>query len=273
MAAYPKINNILFIGLIFAFFFSCRETDSRKQFVNKQGLVVRRMFYEDGTTIKYEKTYKQDTIPHGYGKIFFPSGQLEFYTEFSNGKRTGKEVMYYKNGKMFREGWHKDNKKDSIWLWYDSLGRLQRKNNWKNGVLIGEQLEYYPDKRIKQCELYSPDGSLGYRGTYNQDGMLLGEEGERKIFIVIKTSHSIYDWKDGEVFNASIYFSFCGSNDQGILELKNTESNTVTERVLTKPGEQNFSYRINQLKKGEYILQAKCLKDDKINSSMRINVE
>ncbi len=266
-------NKILLLFVTSLILFSCKEADKRKEFTNNQGLLVKRLFYSDSTTIKYERTYIRDTVPDGYGKIFFPNGALEFYTEFFNGKRFGKEIRYYLNGKLMREGWHQNDQKDSIWTWYDSLGNIQRKNNWRNGVLTGEQIEYYSNRKIKLCEFYDPHGKISFKEIYDLDGKLLNREGEKGIFIVVKTQHSIYDWKVGEPFTANIYFYFCGSDDRGYVEINRLDDSFIIKKSLVKSSEPNYWFSIDFKKKGIYKLVARYASDSSASVVMKINVQ
>ena len=61
---------------------------------------------------------------HGKWASFYPSGQLQSETEFDNGIRKGKSVVWYENGKVMYEGEYKKDNRFGVWKTYDSSGTL-----------------------------------------------------------------------------------------------------------------------------------------------------
>jgi hypothetical protein len=57
------------------------------------------------------------------------------------------------------------------WL-YDSLGRLMRVSNFKDGSLNGTTIHYYPNGAVSDSVEYKCDKKYGYLWKYNKDGSL-----------------------------------------------------------------------------------------------------
>lgn len=257
MIVMIKNRNCVFFILIASLIFSSCEKksqDTRRRFYNKKGVLVKRVFFEDSTTIKAEATFKRDTILDGYAKRFNRSGRLVSYMEFQNGKKDGQEIHYYENGKIRKKLWNKSGLMDSLMIKYDSLGTEMEIVKIENGVAVGNSYQYYSNSRIKHCIFYNGEGYLTYRVTYDSLGQKIKEEGEFVPMIIIKSdAHSIYQWKVGEVLDARIYFCACLQNDSSIVELR-TNKNVLVERFQLKPNQEVFHFLKKLDVPGEYIL-------------------
>ena len=73
-------------------------------------------------------------------KFYFRSGELSSEGILKDGKPDGKWINYYKNSKKKSLGYWKEALLDSTWLFYDSLGTItlkeEYKNNKKHGIII-----------------------------------------------------------------------------------------------------------------------------------------
>ena len=73
---------------------------------------------------------------HGQWMSFYPSGLLWSELHFDKGKRHGYNVTFFGTGKKRYEGFYKDNKQDSVWCYYDTLGILMEKVLYRNDSII-----------------------------------------------------------------------------------------------------------------------------------------
>ncbi len=73
---------------------------------------------------------------HGQWMSFYPSGLLWSELHFDKGKRHGLNVTFLGNGKKRYEGFYKDNRQDSVWCYYDTLGILMEKVLYRNDTII-----------------------------------------------------------------------------------------------------------------------------------------
>lgn len=97
-----------------------------------------------------------------------------------NGKYEGLARVYHSNGTLSREGYYKNNQRDSLWTWYDAFGKISAKGWYKEDETHGKNFDYYPNGQVESectyingkrngiCKYYAPDGSLQYQKTYNK---------------------------------------------------------------------------------------------------------
>ncbi|MEO6305371.1 MAG: hypothetical protein ABIP51_19575, partial [Bacteroidia bacterium] len=55
---------------------------------------------------------------------------------FDNGLREGPNMAYFGNGKLRYTGFYKNDQRDSIWLYYDSIGNMAEKVLFKNDRVV-----------------------------------------------------------------------------------------------------------------------------------------
>jgi hypothetical protein len=69
---------------------------------------------------------------HGQWMSFYPSGLAWSEMHYDKGLRQGPNITYFENGKIRYAGCYKKDVRDSIWLYYDSIGRLAERVLFKN---------------------------------------------------------------------------------------------------------------------------------------------
>jgi len=238
---------------------ACKQKDTREKFYNDQGLLVKRWFYPD-KTIKIEATYKGDTVAHGYWKSFHPSGKLKAVAEVANGKKNGKETDYYPNGTIQLIGFFKDDKKDSVWLWYDSLGRLVSKIGYVKGVRCGNVYHYFPSGKIKMCYFYNPAGEAASKIEYDSMGIEKSRQGDFSPIVVFVTTHKNDQWKVGEEFKARVYINECSTKGEVEIQFKEAKSVKImsSEKFSATDGVMHYSKTLD--KAGDYFFNV--IQDD-----------
>ena len=97
-------------------------------------------------------------------KEYYDSGKILKESYFSNDKKNGKEKTYYENGQI-----------SSI-------------KNYKDGVVDGEYIEYYSD------------GKLKLKGSY-KNGL---REGEFKTYLINSKSAGSIFYKDGKIIKSTL---------------------------------------------------------------------
>jgi len=75
---------------------------------------------------------------HGQWMSFYPNGIAWSELHFDKGLRHGPNIAYYEDGKMRYSGFYKNDNKDSIWCYYDSLGVMVQKIVFKNDRFVKE---------------------------------------------------------------------------------------------------------------------------------------
>ena len=55
---------------------------------------------------------------------------------YKDGKKNGKSVIYYPNGKITEEGTYKNNRKEGIWKYYNQAGRLTSEETYDHDNVV-----------------------------------------------------------------------------------------------------------------------------------------
>lgn len=75
---------------------------------------------------------------HGKWMSFYPNGLLWSEMEYDKGIRQGLNNAYYPDGKVRYNGFYKNDLKDSVWSYFDSLGTPQKKLLFKSDRFVKE---------------------------------------------------------------------------------------------------------------------------------------
>jgi hypothetical protein len=92
--------------------------------------------YPDGIT-KF-KGYFRFGKRHGQWMSFYPNGLAWSEMNYDKGIPHGPNMTYFMDGKPRYAGFYKNGEKDSLWIFYDSLGVPVKKAIYKKGHLIKE---------------------------------------------------------------------------------------------------------------------------------------
>lgn len=147
--------------------------------------------YPHSNIFKYEGQFK-DGKPIGQFIYYYESGRLQSVVNFKADGKTAYNVMYHESsGRVMAKGKYYEQKKDSVWVYFDNVGNLKSQENYKNGVLDGQQILYYEPYNGKyrvarsqyykngvkhgQYKEYYPNTKLKAEGNYvdgNFDGVV-----------------------------------------------------------------------------------------------------
>jgi len=83
---------------------------------------------------------------------------------------TSRAVHFHPDGEVMARGKYTGQVKDSIWNYYDDLGRLQSVERFVNGELQGERVVYYADGGIAETSVYDHGHLHGPWRQYFQGG-------------------------------------------------------------------------------------------------------
>lgn len=92
--------------------------------------------YATGIT-KFVGFYRQGKR-HGQWLSFYPNGLAWSEMHYDKGLKQGPNLVYYENGNKRYVGFYKNDKQDSVWTYYDSVGVIMKKVVFKNDKLIKE---------------------------------------------------------------------------------------------------------------------------------------
>lgn len=105
----------------------------------------------------YEGEFK-DNLPVGTFKYYYPHDTLQAIMKFSQGGKVAYAQLFHPNGKRMGTGKYVTEQKDSIWTFFDAMGVLISKDNYKMG------------KKHGVCYVYLPEGILSEERNY-KDGL------------------------------------------------------------------------------------------------------
>ncbi|MBA3679880.1 MAG: hypothetical protein H0W73_01640 [Bacteroidetes bacterium] len=89
----------------------------------------------DGGITKFKGTFRFGKR-HGQWVSFYPTGIPWSELHFDKGLRHGINVSYYENGKIRYTGIYKNDVRDSVWSYYDSIGNIAEKVLFKDDKMV-----------------------------------------------------------------------------------------------------------------------------------------
>ena len=219
---------LLFMGLNFILF----SQNTKDQEGRKQGYWIKK--FPNSNAIDYTGQFKDDK-PFGTFIYYFTSGKKKAQITYINSYTTY-TIMYHENEEILAQGKFINQLKDSTWNIYSPSGKVSIIENYKNGILNGERLVFYPlgnsitkKEQVSQKQFYLngklngkqieyfDNGKIWKESNY-QNGVKEGEELtynpygfiEMKDFYLNGTKNGwcfAYD-SIGSKINAKVYFKF-----------------------------------------------------------------
>ena len=74
---------------------------------------------------------------HGQWMAFYENGNMWSECFYDKGKKQGASNVYYANGNPQYKGWFKNDLRDSLWLFFDTLGKQVDKRAFSKDVETG----------------------------------------------------------------------------------------------------------------------------------------
>lgn len=128
---------------------------------------------KDKAGIKIYEGRFEHGIPTGEFRYFYPDGNLKTISKLSSGGNFAYVVSYFPNGKKMAEGYYRNEKKDSTWIFYSEFTDVKiREENYRDGVLNGLSRFYYPNGEPYELKNYINGVQEGSWEKYNETGVL-----------------------------------------------------------------------------------------------------
>jgi len=202
----------------------------------KQGLWYRT--YSDGG-LYYSGYFKNDK-PQPNSKLYYyqDNGKLMAIHSFRENNQIVDARHFFKNGKIQSTGKYLNQKKDSIWNFYDEKGILRSMDSYKLDSLDGNSIIYYPSGGVLKNQSYSNGTPIGKWFELYEDG---------------KTRTS-GNWKNGKYDGDFVFYHSNGNKEAsgkylaGIKDgqwLYYTSNGKLEMQVLYEKGEQIKAVRHN----------------------------
>jgi antitoxin component YwqK of YwqJK toxin-antitoxin module len=117
----------------------------------------------------YEGYFKNDQ-PIGTFTRYHENGQLKSIQDCSQLPFRCITQVYYRENKLAAEGNYLNQKKDSIWKYFDDKGKLIKQESFKEGVKHGMFLTYYSNGKVAEEENYEHGKKTGLWMQYYENG-------------------------------------------------------------------------------------------------------
>ncbi len=170
--------NTLKLSLIFLFAISlnvnAQTINQIDEFGNKEGKWIKK--YENNN-VKYEGQFHGNK-PYGTFTYYYKDGKKKAMTKFRDNGVVADNETYYESGKLMAVGKYVNKKKDSIWNYYldEEKNPIVSMETYKNGMLNGESITYYPNSGKPTEIIYFKNGKKnGKLLKYFPDGTLMTE--------------------------------------------------------------------------------------------------
>lgn len=127
-----------FILIFILILFSCNQENYKKE------------FYSD-KTLKFKVQVDDNDNFNGVYEEYYKSGELKMRTKYLNGIVIDTVFGFHKNGKLKEKGILKNNLKINWWNYYDSLGSLKIRNEYKivnDSIYKNQTIHYDKDSNI-----------------------------------------------------------------------------------------------------------------------------
>lgn len=206
----PKTSLLIFIFSLLCISLAAQDQNQTDSQGRKQGVWVKK--YETDT-VRYKGQFR-DNRPYGTFKYFYETGLKKAITTYSDDGIIARTTSFHENGKIMSKGKFINQKKDSIWLFYSELDeKLLSSETYKNGLLDGPSISYYPDSGkpfevvtyingLKEGAFvkYFPEGEVMTKGSYKHDTLdgdftLYHPNGRIQVSGKYENGEQIGNWK------------------------------------------------------------------------------
>lgn len=182
-----KILSLFLFVLVFSSSASSQatlnKTDSKGK---KQGFW--RKNYPDGTP-RYEGNFKDDN-PTGVFRYYHETGELKMVCFYSDKGRRSHAKGFDAKGNMISDGNYVDQKKDSVWTYYNEQKQVLSRETYIKGIKTGTWYVYYPEGPVSEEVTYINDIKQGPWIQYFEDS----------------TKRMTANYKDGKLHGKMIYY-------------------------------------------------------------------
>ena len=136
--------------------------------VNKEYEGEWKYYHKESKIVMTSENYKKGKL-NGIKKIFYDDGSLAEVLNYVNGKREGNYKRYGVNEKILEDLNYKNDELHGEAIFYDGLGNIVSKGQYKNGLKSGIWKTYEKGKIVKE-ETAKKYSSKNYKFTKNEKG-------------------------------------------------------------------------------------------------------
>lgn len=134
------------------------EKDSLWAYYNEDEKLISEVGYKNGKKQGLSRTYFPggkpdedvnyvDDVKNGQWIQYFPDGTPKLKGTYVNGLLQGLITVYYPGGTVMISGTYKNSLKEGMWIYFDEIGKTQKKEAWLGGKKVKEE---FLDKKLQQ---------------------------------------------------------------------------------------------------------------------------
>lgn len=135
--------------------------------------------------------------------------------------------------------------------WFYKNNNLRSQSNYSNGIVVGEEIDYFEDSSIKHYKFYSKEGDLFYVRVYNEVGDLLSIKGVGLTDVETSNLDSLIV---GDTLKCKITFATPPNTEQRLFfgELDENDNVVNTNEIGFKQGSNTVYYDYQLAHSGVY---------------------
>lgn len=195
------------------------------QYFNYYGEKTEEVFYDEkGKKTGLYKQYDIDGVV--YSEVDYKNGNPIAYRFYNKNGETIKDVKkskgsfeyegFYADGVVSTKGTYKtDLGKDGQWKYFDQNGTLTSEENFKDGKLHGEEINYHFNGNIADKWIYKNDSLNGYYASYFINGNIYAQGwydknnrvGEWNYYFSDTTKSKTFYYIDGKLHGKQKYYN------------------------------------------------------------------
>ncbi len=162
--------------------------------------------------IIYEGLFKDDK-PQGLFKYYYPNDSIKAKMIFAQNGKTSYSTLYHPTGKKMAVGKYTNELKDSVWIYFDDLGKKISQETFLLGKKNGKAFVFLQDGLVSEERNYKNDVEDGPFKLYFNKTQLKGEgnyingvlDGKNAYYYPNGNAAAIGYYKNGQKIGPWIY--------------------------------------------------------------------
>ncbi len=185
--------------------------------------------YSDDESLWIEISYRNG-IKHGVEKWYHRNNKVSVFRNYKNGRIEGAERIYYKSGQLESEYFYENGEREGIAKGFYESGQYKWIVNYKNGNSEGDYTFFYPSGIWHKLN-YKQGKLIGEEIDYNKDGEIIRKilhdgKGNSKV-LINRNPYELEKIKETKkqlsIVNKKYLISTECNNELRILNLENLE--------------------------------------------------
>ncbi|MGA2507805.1 MAG: toxin-antitoxin system YwqK family antitoxin [Chitinispirillaceae bacterium] len=184
------LKQVFAMGMVISLFAGCQESvkelieqthpdGSKKKvsyYAGSRKNIIKTFFYFKDGTVQSEQYFKKG-LPDSVLVIYYPNGKKYRETLFAMGKRNGDDRSWFESGRLKSEARYVNDIPEGKVVSYDSTGAIVSEAAYKNGKKEGEDIVYFPGgTKKKYLKMYVGGNASGVEKEWYENGNVKMEQ-------------------------------------------------------------------------------------------------